>query len=67
MLLESQIRDSDGIILVYDASREGQKQLLNEVWMKLVRSCNQHIPVILVANKCDLEVIEFWKVGQGGS
>ena len=43
-----------GIVLMYDITNQESFERI-ETWLKTIKNCNDNIPIILVANKCDNE------------
>lgn len=53
---ELYIKNGEGFILVYSVTNEASLHELTELYEQVVRiKDNAHVPIVLVANKCDLE------------
>eukprot|EP00299_Pterocystis_sp_00344_P015530 c7764_g1_i1.p1 GENE.c7764_g1_i1~~c7764_g1_i1.p1 ORF type:complete len:146 (-),score=38.80 c7764_g1_i1:44-481(-) len=54
VLMPSYYRGADGVVLVFDCSNRRTFSRIS-VWLSDIRThCGPNVPVILVANKCDL-------------
>lgn len=54
-MVESEIEQADVILLMYDMSRSETADKVGIYWMPRIKKINDKIPVIIVANKLDLQ------------
>jgi Ras family protein T1 len=53
--VNEEIREADAILLLYDISRADTVARLQSFWLPRIKRISERVPIILVANKNDLQ------------